>query len=147
MDQILAQDAHGRVDGRESVLGKRAGSCDKAQQKLPEVPYQRKREDRIASSHSAETFARARSRKMARVFNFWIVDTGTKPVYQSDFAADRTSGSQSPSTIFERNAGCGQLGESDRLNCSARPVLVQLRQSGLFLTDQIIGQALAMVGE
>jgi hypothetical protein len=39
------------------------------------------------------------------VANMWVVDSGTKRVYQFDNAAGRTSGSQSPSTIFALAAG------------------------------------------
>ena len=39
------------------------------------------------------------------VANLWIVDSGTKRIYQFDNAAGRTSGSQSPSTSFALAAG------------------------------------------
>jgi uncharacterized delta-60 repeat protein len=41
----------------------------------------------------------------SNVSNLWIVDSGTKRVYQFDNAASRTSGSQSPSTSFALAAG------------------------------------------
>ena len=41
----------------------------------------------------------------SNVGNLWIVDSGTKRVYQFDNAAGRTSGSQSPSTSFALAAG------------------------------------------
>ena len=41
----------------------------------------------------------------SNVANLWIVDSGTKRVYQFDNAAGRTSGSQSPSTSFALAAG------------------------------------------
>jgi DNA-binding response OmpR family regulator len=41
----------------------------------------------------------------SNVGNLWVVDSGTKRVYQFDNAASRTSGSQSPSTSFALAAG------------------------------------------
>src|SRR5207249_1515893 len=41
----------------------------------------------------------------SNVANLWMVDSGTRRVYQFDDAASRTSGSQSPSTSFALAAG------------------------------------------
>jgi hypothetical protein len=68
----------------------------------------------------------------SNVANLWIVDSGSRRVYQFDNAAGRTSGSQSPSTSFALAAGnTNPQGIADPPVGDPLPVLTPRRSAAL----------------